>query len=473
MTFLRRCGAFIAEFSRFQNARQARSPLSREFSWLSRRPVSNPNLSSTDRWGPQSARTVATSTESSVLTQIIASSVMHRSICRLDSSFRQLQPSLVRPLLFCTAASGAAFVGAAAYAHNHERGLWQERTHDSRASSNTLLGRAKEAWQNLSVERKVMYSIIGINVGVFGLWRLPILQVRLPGCPSSPGRSACAMQAADLDCDFIACLLSWEVSCASLAGCNSGAGRAPSAVLPCAGCHVEVVSHAAATPEDAASLHSTDMHLQPRGSGSPGLQHDCLQLLWGQHEPGTPVFKAHPASSCLFQLALHLILADSIIAEQWRLPICCRLYPLGQQAAEYGLQLSSCLASHRGNMLTCIWREGWSGAPQVFGGEQFLFFFLTAGMVSSLTSYAGRLRSLKGGHSLGASGAVYACFAGMAILFPGMHALLPHACTLIVVSSCSCSTQLCSPAHPRIDLLQQLLPRESMLSGVCVTAWGG
>ena len=60
---------------------------------------------------------------------------------------------------------------------------------------------------------------------------------------------------------------------------------------------------------------------------------------------------------------------------------------------------------------------------QVFGGEQFLAFFLTAGMLSSLTSYAGRLRSLKGGHSLGASGAVYACFAGMAILYPGMHVL--------------------------------------------------
>ena len=109
-------------------------------------------------------------------------------------------------------------------------------------------------------------------------------------------------------------------------------------------------------------------------------------------------------------------------------------------------------------MLTCIWREGWSGAAQVFGGEQFLFFFLTAGMVSSLTSYAGRLRSLKGGHSLGASGAVYACFAGMAILYPGMHALLPHACTLIVISSCSCPTQLCNPAHPRLTCCSNYYP---------------
>lgn len=57
---------------------------------------------------------------------------------------------------------------------------------------------------------------------------------------------------------------------------------------------------------------------------------------------------------------------------------------------------------------------------QILGAEQFVAVFLTAGMVSSLTSYAGRLRSLKGGHSLGASGAVYACFAAIALLYPGL-----------------------------------------------------
>ena len=134
---------------------------------------------------------------------------MYRCVCRLDSTFRQLQPSLVRPLLFCTAASGAAFVGAAAYARNHERDLWQERTHESRASSTTLLGRAKEAWQNLSMERKVIYGIVGINVGVFGLWRLPILQVRLPGCPFSPNalHAPCKLQMANLG---VTCPLLWR-----------------------------------------------------------------------------------------------------------------------------------------------------------------------------------------------------------------------------------------------------------------------
>ena len=79
------------------------------------------------------------------------------------------------------------------------------------------------------------------------------------------------------------------------------------------------------------------------------------------------------------------------------------------------------------------WPVERANAVQVFGGEQFLAFFLTAGMVSSLTSYAGRLRSLKGGHSLGASGAVYACFAGMAILYPGMHTHLPARIRPIIV----------------------------------------
>ena len=71
-------------------------------------------------------------------------------------------------------------MGAAAYARDHDKNLRLERAHGSRASPDTLLGKAKEAWQNLSVERKVLYGIIGVNVGVFGLWRIPVLQVRMP-----------------------------------------------------------------------------------------------------------------------------------------------------------------------------------------------------------------------------------------------------------------------------------------------------
>ena len=116
-------------------------------------------------------------------------------MCRPDTSFRELQPSLVKPFLFCTFASGAAYLGAAAYAREHDRNSWQERTDASRVSSDTLQGKAKEAWQSLSVEKKVMYGIIGINVGVFGLWRIPVLQVTLPGCPCSQKCLACLMHA--------------------------------------------------------------------------------------------------------------------------------------------------------------------------------------------------------------------------------------------------------------------------------------
>ena len=343
-------------------------------------------------------------------------------------------------------------MGAAAYARNHERGLWQERTHDSRASSATLLGKAKEAWQNLSVERKVMYGIIGLNVGVFGLWRLPILQVRLPECSSSSACSVCAMQAAGLDYDFAGYLFSWKVSCASLVGCDSDVSRAPSAVLPCAGCHVKVVPHADATPEDAAGLHSANVHFQPCKPGSLGLQHDCLQLLWGQHEPGALLSSKQPLSPhASHDSHCSQFLPSSMIAKQGRLPIYS-VVPSGTASCRLMFLAGRMPASWRGDMLMCISREGWRGTVQVFGGEQFLFFFLTAGMVSSLTSYAGRLRSLKGGHSLGASGAVYACFAGMAILYPGMHAPLPP-CIHPRSLSHSCRTQIHCPAYPRNNLL--------------------
>lgn len=81
-------------------------------------------------------------------------------------------------MLFCTFASGAAFLGAAAYAHEHDKDLWQRHAYRRQASTDTLLGKAKEAWQSMSVERKVIYGIIGVNIGVYGLWRIPVLQVR-------------------------------------------------------------------------------------------------------------------------------------------------------------------------------------------------------------------------------------------------------------------------------------------------------
>ena len=86
---------------------------------------------------------------------------------------------MVRPVLFCTFASGSAFLGAAAYNHErseHEHAAVGWRRH---SDSQTLLGKAKEAWHALTPEQKAVYGIIGLNVGVFGLWRIPSLQVHL------------------------------------------------------------------------------------------------------------------------------------------------------------------------------------------------------------------------------------------------------------------------------------------------------
>ena len=68
---------------------------------------------------------------------------------------------------------------------------------------------------------------------------------------------------------------------------------------------------------------------------------------------------------------------------------------------------------------------------QDFGAYQFAAFYLSAGMASSMTSYLARLRRGSGGRSLGASGAVYACFAATALVHPGPH----------------CQTTACSDLH--------------------------
>lgn len=57
---------------------------------------------------------------------------------------------------------------------------------------------------------------------------------------------------------------------------------------------------------------------------------------------------------------------------------------------------------------------------QEFGAHQFTAFYLTAGIASSLVAYLGRLGRATGGRSLGASGAVIACFAATALRHPGV-----------------------------------------------------
>ena len=69
-------------------------------------------------------------------------------------------------------------MGAAAYHQRseHEHEYAAVRWH---SNTQTVLGKAKEAWHALTPEQRAVYGIVGLNVGVFGLWRIPALQVRL------------------------------------------------------------------------------------------------------------------------------------------------------------------------------------------------------------------------------------------------------------------------------------------------------
>ncbi|KAK9825451.1 hypothetical protein WJX81_001933 [Elliptochloris bilobata] len=79
---------------------------------------------------------------------------------------------------------------------------------------------------------------------------------------------------------------------------------------------------------------------------------------------------------------------------------------------------------HLGINMLAFWGFG-NAMAQELGAEQFLAFYVSAGMASSAASLLGRLRQgSRGGWSLGASGAVYACFAASAMLYPDRKAVL-------------------------------------------------
>ena len=63
-------------------------------------------------------------------------------------------------------------------------------------------------------------------------------------------------------------------------------------------------------------------------------------------------------------------------------------------------------------------------AARLFGFGQFLAFYVSAGLASGLASHLSRIWSLRGGASIGASGAVYACFAATALTQPDTEVLL-------------------------------------------------
>ena len=59
---------------------------------------------------------------------------------------------------------------------------------------------------------------------------------------------------------------------------------------------------------------------------------------------------------------------------------------------------------------------------QNYGAPQFLAFFASAGVASSLMAHAGRLRAAVPSGSLGMSGAVYAVVVAVATLYPKLQA---------------------------------------------------
>lgn len=81
------------------------------------------------------------------------------------------------------------------------------------------------------------------------------------------------------------------------------------------------------------------------------------------------------------------------------------------------LRITKVLCRHFAFNMLALWSFGVTTATEL-GVNQFLGFYLSAGLASALLSDLGRFRSLKGGRSLGASGAVYACFALVALTMP-------------------------------------------------------
>ena len=114
---------------------------------------------------------------------------MHRLLCRPDSNSMAQRPSLLKPLLFCTAASGAAFLGAAAYAQRRDRvtsklrrvknSLQQDFNtilNSKQEPPDTIWGQAREAWESAGFNTKAVYAIIGANIALYTLG-FPDLQV--------------------------------------------------------------------------------------------------------------------------------------------------------------------------------------------------------------------------------------------------------------------------------------------------------
>lgn len=166
------------------------------------------------------------------------------------------------------------------------------------------------------------------------------------------------------------------------------------------------------------------------------------QIAWSRFWPQTSPIevlceyyltgKGNALSRILFQWLLALNPGKSptrsyrhYIAEKfcWQHRIDCMAHVLVLHSC---LIVSWCCRHFAFNMIA-LWSFGVTAAREL-GVNQFLAFYLTSGLSAALLSDLGRFRSLRGGRSLGASGAVYACFALAALTKPDIEASCSFIC---------------------------------------------
>jgi len=165
----------------------------------------------------------------------------------------------------------------------------------------------------------------------------------------------------------------------------------------------------------------------PRSAGDPSWLADLpapLQNLyrefWGQVQPKQRIVGAIVAVNMLIFLAMQ---RTSLQGFMFRNFVHC-LPPLPLRSVTLlTSNFAHSNAMHLGFNMIAFWSFGREAAA-ILGPDQFLGFYLSAGLASALLSHLGRFRSLAGGLSLGASGAVYACFALTAITKPDTQVAL-------------------------------------------------
>ena len=193
-----------------------------------------------------------------------------------------MQPSaLIMPILFCTFASGALHLRAAALVYatypigpqetaRPDEG--QDHTPRSQKSSKPLLDKAKEAWQKYPIFKADMliYGIAFVTFRNAIYWQDDVrrVSVLMWPCPSLSLVMLCPTPAERLHS-----LSSAERLLPPFWVTVTTPVMHREQCFPPAGHAHQMVCHAFATPEDTPTHHSTDKHFQPCGAGPPYHQH--------------------------------------------------------------------------------------------------------------------------------------------------------------------------------------------------------